>query len=211
MALSLAPAARRPPVDRVDFADTVAGSGDRLLAVARRFFPDGDEARDALHDAMLAGYRARGSFAGDARLTTWLHRIVVNACLMRLRARRRRRETAAGDTLAPLVDRHGGVASTEDAVAATEVRALVRRAVAALPAPHRVVVELHDLGEHDTADVAAALGISPAAVRSRLHRARRELRAALAPVRATGGRRGTIASSRAPRRRAEGRLSEVGP
>ena len=62
----------------------------RLLAVARRFLNDPEEARDAVQDAFLSVFRAVDRFEGGALLSTWLHSILVNACLMRLRTRRRR-------------------------------------------------------------------------------------------------------------------------
>ena len=61
-----------------------------LLRLARRFLGNEEDARDALQDAMLAVHRSIGSFEGQAMLSTWLHRVVVNACLMKLRAKRRR-------------------------------------------------------------------------------------------------------------------------
>ena len=90
--------------------------GPSLLAVARRLLRDEDEAREALQDAMVSAFRARAGFEGASRVSTWLHRIVINSCVMRLRRKHRRaevpieadvavrivftkREPAAGDSL----------------------------------------------------------------------------------------------------------------
>ena len=64
----------------------------RMLAVARRFMASEDDARDAVQEAFVSAFKAMDNFEGDSRLSTWLHRIVVNACLMKLRTRRRKPE-----------------------------------------------------------------------------------------------------------------------
>jgi len=71
------------------FAELMRAYGGRLLAVARRMLRSEEEATDAVQDAFLSAFRGLAAFEGDARLSTWLHRIVVNACLMKLRTRRR--------------------------------------------------------------------------------------------------------------------------
>src|SRR4051794_18527306 len=78
--------------DEEAYASVVRTLGGRMLAVARRFLDDEDLARDAVQDAFLSAFRSIQSFDGDAQLSTWLHRIVVNAALMRLRTRRRKPE-----------------------------------------------------------------------------------------------------------------------
>ena len=70
-----------------------------MLAVARRFMRNEDDARDAVQDAFLSSFRALGRFDGDALLSTWLHRIVVNAALMKLRTRRRKPERSIEEML----------------------------------------------------------------------------------------------------------------
>lgn len=161
----------------------VVEQGGRMLAVARRFLRDEEEARDCLQEAFLAAFRALPRFAGNARLSTWLHRIVVNAALMRLRARRSRPERAIEPWLPTfLEDGHSAIVyrdwspSAEDLLARAEVRALVRAAIDELPESYRTVLVLRDLEELDTAEAAEALGITANAVKIRLHRARQALR-----------------------------------
>lgn len=168
------------------YAEFVGAHGEALLAVARRFFRNEDDARDALQDAFLAAFRALPKFEGGSKLSTWLHRIVVNACLMKLRSGRRRPETSI-DSLLPtfLPDGHrtaiGGAweKSGQDHLADNEARELVRAMLDRLPEDFRIVLLLRDIEELDTAATAAALEISEAAVKTRLHRARQALRTLL--------------------------------
>ncbi|KAA0255740.1 MAG: sigma-70 family RNA polymerase sigma factor [Acidobacteria bacterium] len=173
--------------DEEAYATLVGLHGGRLLAVARRFFPETEDARDAVQEAFLSAFRAVGSFEENARLSTWLHRIVVNACLMKLRSRRRKPEEPiepllpAFDELghrtapvAPWPDLHGEL---ERKQAAARVRELIHR----LPESYRTVLLLRDIEELGTAQAAEALGISENAVKIRLHRARQALRTLLDP------------------------------
>ena len=160
--------------------------GDALLAVARRFLRNEDDARDALQDAFLAAFKALPNFEGGSKLSTWLHRIVVNACLMKLRSARRRRESSI-DSLLPtfLPDGHragvgpGWTPTPEELLADEQTRAMVRAKLDQLPDDFRTVLWLRDIEELDTAATAAALEISEAAVKTRLHRARQALRTLL--------------------------------
>jgi RNA polymerase sigma-70 factor (ECF subfamily) len=158
-----------------------------MLAVARRFLPNESDARDVLQEAFLAAFRAIDGFTGGAKLSTWLHRIVVNAALMKLRSRRRRRESAIDDLLPRFAeDGHhaeGVVAwdtPADELVESGEVRALVRAAIAELPDAYRTVLLLRDIEERDTEETATLLGLTPQAVKTRLHRARQALRTVLA-------------------------------
>ena len=81
------------------FAVLVGTHTGRMLAVARRYLGNEEDARDAVQDAFLSAFRAIDRFEGEAKLSTWLHRIVVNACLMKLRTRRRRPEGKIEDLL----------------------------------------------------------------------------------------------------------------
>ena len=81
------------------FRELVEANTGPMLAVARRFMRNEDDARDAVQDAFLSGFRALERFAGDSLLSTWLHRITINACLMKLRTRRRRPEGSIDDLL----------------------------------------------------------------------------------------------------------------
>ena len=85
--------------DRQALETLVRRYGGRMLATARRLVGTDDDARDVVQEAFIAAFRAIDTFAGTARLSTWLHRIVINAALMRLRSRRRRREESIDDLL----------------------------------------------------------------------------------------------------------------
>ena len=160
----------------------------RLLAVARRMLGNDEDARDVLQDAMLSAFKAIGRFQGHARLSTWLHRIVVNTALMKLRTRRRKPEEPL-DPLLPsfLDDGHlaGTVAAWQEPAELMaqrgELREIVREAVLSLPDGFREVLLLRDIEELDTNETAEVLNISPNAVKIRLHRARQALRTKLDP------------------------------
>lgn len=158
--------------------------GGRMLAVARRLLRSDEEAADAVQDAFLSAFRSLGSFGGQSSLGTWLHRIVVNACLMRLRGRSRRRDVPLDD-LPMGFDEAGGRAGHKHAPAILsrqETRAQVRACIDRLPEPHRTILLLRDVQELDTDETAERLGIRPGAVKTRLHRARQALRVLLAPI-----------------------------
>jgi RNA polymerase sigma-70 factor (ECF subfamily) len=188
--------------DQQAFETLVRDYGGRMLATARRFLGSEDEARDVVQEAFLAAFRAIGGFAGTALLSTWLHRIVVNAALMRLRSRRRRREEPI-DGLLPRFDEEGywaeGAAPSETAtdmlIESDQTRALVRKAIDRLPANYRSVLLLRDIEELDTDETAALLGVTPNAVKTRLHRARQALRTLL--------ERGMLAETRRSGHRAQ--------
>lgn len=169
--------------DERAFERLVVEQGGRLLAVARRLLRNDEDARDCLQECFVQAFRALPRFEGQAKLSTWLHRIVVNAALMKLRGRRARPEGSI-ESLLPSFheDGHSTVAfrdwtpGADELLEREEVRALVRAAIDQLPESHRTVLVLRDLEELDTAEAAAALGISPNAVKIRLHRARQALR-----------------------------------
>ena len=170
------------------FAELVRGQTAHLLAVARRILRDEEEAQDAVQDAFLAAFRHLPRFHGEARLSTWLHRIAVNAALMRLRSRRRRRE----DPIDPLLPRFepdghhrdpvpGWRADPEAALGSRETADLVRACIDRLPESYRVALVLRDVEGLDNAQAAGALGLGVDAFKMRLHRARQALRTLLAP------------------------------
>lgn len=166
----------------------VAEQGPRMLAVARRYLRDEEEARDCLQDSFLQAFRSLGRFEGHSRLSTWLHRIVVNSALMRLRRRRSRPEEPIEPLLPTFVeDGHATKpftawsASAEELVVSAETREIVLRAIESLPETYRTVLLLRDIDELDTGEAAAVLGISTNAVKIRLHRARQALRELLSP------------------------------
>jgi RNA polymerase sigma-70 factor, ECF subfamily len=160
----------------------------RLLAVARRILGNDEDAKDTLQDAFVSAFRAIHAFEGTARLSTWLHRIVVNVALMKLRSRRRKPETLIDDLLPAFhedghhVEAFAAWTDTAEALLQrAETRQQVRAAIDRLPETYRLVLVLRDIEELDTREAAAALGITPNAVKIRLHRARQALRTLLDP------------------------------
>lgn len=156
--------------------------GGRLLAVARRICGNDEDARDVLQSAYLSAFRSLAQFEGSCQLSTWLHRIVVNTALMRLRSKRRKPEDSI-ETLLPafLEDGHHVEQFSEWALPADRllereaVRATVRGCIAQLPDNYRQVLMLRDIEELSTDDVATMLGVTSTAVKVRLHRARQAL------------------------------------
>lgn len=157
--------------------------GGRLLSVARRFLPNNEDAQDAVQEAFIKAFRAIGTFEERAQLHTWLHRILVNTALMKIRARKRRPEESIDDLLPTFQsDGHQTTESREwsDAIVERkETAAIVRQAIAQLPDQYRVVLTLRDIEERDTIETAAALGTTTTVVKVRLHRARQALRTLL--------------------------------
>jgi RNA polymerase sigma-70 factor (ECF subfamily) len=160
-----------------------------MLAVARRFLRTEEDSADAVQDAFLSAFHSLDGFEGNAALGTWLHRIVVNVCLMRLRARSRHREVRIDDLL-PTFDETSHHSRPvrpwgDHALARltrAETCAQVRACIDELPEPYREVLLLRDIEELDTEQTAEHLSINPGAVKTRLHRARQALRTLLEPV-----------------------------
>lgn len=163
------------------FGELFARHRDRLWAVALRTMGNPEDAADGLQDAMVAAFRRAGSYRGDAAVTTWLHRVVVNACLDRIRAEKVRRAGPLPDD----VDDRGtlvaaATADDEPDAAATrdERRSRVLAALAGLPAEQRAALVLVDMEGYSIAEAAAILDCAEGTVKSRCSRGR----AKLAPV-----------------------------
>jgi RNA polymerase sigma-70 factor (ECF subfamily) len=175
--------------DGAAYEELVRAETGHLLAVARRILRHEQDAQDAVQQAFLSAFRALPAFNGSCRLTTWLHRIVTNAALMKLRASAHRPEESIEPLLPRFQDDGHHVQQFSDWEVPADVRlfrresaAQVREAIERLPASYRTVLMLRDIEELDTADVAAMLGITPNAVKVRLHRARQALVTLLEPV-----------------------------
>jgi RNA polymerase sigma-70 factor (ECF subfamily) len=137
---------------------------DRMWAVALRTTRDPDMAADALQDGFISAFRRAGSFRGDAAVTTWLHRIIVNASLDRLR---RRRPTS------PLPEYD--LADRRDDHSSTEVRLDVQEALARLPEGQRMALVLVDMHAVPVAEAAVILGVAEGTIKSRCARGRAAL------------------------------------
>ncbi|MGH3738920.1 MAG: RNA polymerase sigma factor SigM [Micromonosporaceae bacterium] len=158
------------------FNQLVRRHSDRLWAVALRTLGDREEAADALQDALLSAYRAAGRFRGDAAVTTWLHRIVVNACLDRVRRR------AVRPTV-PLPEEGPGEPATPDRTAERETKLVVHAALAELPIEQRAALVLVDLHGFSVAEAAEILEVAEGTVKSRCSRARARLAVILGHLR----------------------------
>jgi RNA polymerase sigma-70 factor (ECF subfamily) len=153
--------------DPAAFSELVRRHQSRLWAVAIRTLGDREEAADAVQDALLSAYRAAGSFRGDAKVSTWLHRIVVNACLDRVR-----RQQARPTVPLPEDDRHPAAG---DAIANRELATDLDRALAVLPAEQRAAVVLVDAQGYPLDEVSRLLGVPLGTVKSRCSRGRARL------------------------------------
>lgn len=177
--------------DESAFETLVRTYGGRMLAVARRVLGNDDDARDALQEAFLSAFKSIESFDGRAKLGTWLHRIVVNAALMKVRTKQRHPEQSIEDLLPTYksdghqespADRWKAGTVHESETERRETRQQVRQKIDQLPESYRIVLVLRDIEEHDTETVAKMLDVSVSVVKVRLHRARQALRTLLDPV-----------------------------
>ena len=168
--------------DERAFEDLVRTFGGRLLAVARRFVRNDEDAQDIVQSAYLSAFRALDRFEGNCQLSTWLHRIVVNTALMKLRSKKRRPEESIEDLLPAFQEDGHHVEQFSDwnipadeLLERSETCATVRACIDQLPDNYRSVLVLRDIDERSTQEVASALSMTPTAVKVRLHRARQAL------------------------------------
>ena len=158
--------------DPAAFTTLVRRHQDRLWAVALRTLGNREEAADALQEALISAYRSADRFRGDSAVTTWLHRIVVNACLDRIRRR------AVRPTV-PLSETDPLPVSPVDSDTILDVRA----ALARLPVEQRAAIVLVDVQGYAVAEAAAVLGVAEGTVKSRCARGRARLAALLGYLR----------------------------
>lgn len=163
--------------DRAAFGELVRRHRDRLWAVALRTLGDREEAADAVQDALISAYRSAARFRGDSAVTTWLHRIVVNACLDRARRRQAR----------PTVPMPDGDAAHAAAPYDSDTALVVHAALAQLPADQRAALVLLDMQGYSVAEIAVMLGVAEGTVKSRCARGRARLAVLLGHLRPGGG------------------------
>lgn len=163
-------------------------NNQRLFRAAWSILKDRTEAEDAVQSAYLSAFAAIGSFEGRSALSTWLTRIVINEALGRARAVRRRRAHLESNSVTVLDDYRDKLMqgsmngmSPEKSRARAELRAILEAAVAGLPEPFRTVFVLREIEELSVEEVAEALDLPPATVKTRHFRARKRLQEALAP------------------------------
>ncbi|WP_183094082.1 RNA polymerase sigma factor SigM [Nocardioides stalactiti] len=171
------------------FGTLFARHRDRLWAVALRTTGDPETAADGLQEGLIAAFRRAGSYRGDAAVTTWLHRVVVNACLDRLRSAKVRRAEPLPDdldesgrgSLATATDSDDVLDPAEHGVR-NERRALVLAALQQLPAEQRAALVLVDMEGYPVAEVAEILDCAEGTVKSRCARGRAKLAVLLRPL-----------------------------
>lgn len=175
-----------PPDDEAVFEALVRSNIGRMLATAKRILHDEQESHDAVQDAFLQAFKCCKDFRGQAQVSTWLHRITVNAALMRLR-KRNRSERVSIESFLPTFDTTGHRQDVRPAwsnspaalLEQSELRSLVRQRIDELPSDYRTVVLLRDIEGMSTEETANVLGLNCGAVKTRLHRARMALRTLL--------------------------------
>ena len=170
--------------DRSAFEQLMRRYNRRLYRLARASLGDEAEAKDALQDAYLSAYRSIGKFRGEATLSTWLSRLVLNAC------GERRRRSYRRENIVPILSTERAMDSVarvpdsgeqpEQLVARTQIRRVLERKVSELPEIFRVVFMLRSVEELSVDEIADILAISPETVRSRHFRAKGMLRESLA-------------------------------
>ncbi len=163
--------------DKNAFGELVYRHRDRLWSVALRTTSDPEEAADALQDAFLSAFRRAEQFRGEAAVTTWLHRIVVNACLDRLRRRSSRPAVPLPDDLGQTL------ADPGDQISRRDTQLVIAAALANLPPDQRAAIVLVDVEGRSVQETAELLGCPTGTVKSRCSRGRARLAEELAFLR----------------------------
>ncbi len=163
--------------DPAAFETLVYRHRDRLWSVALRTTSDPEEAADALQDAFLSAFRRADQFRGEAAVTTWLHRIVVNACLDRLRRRATRPAVPLPEDLGQTL------ADPGDQMSQRETQLIIAKALANLPPDQRAAIVLVDVEGQSVQEAAEILGCPTGTVKSRCSRGRARLAEELAFLR----------------------------
>lgn len=159
------------------FEEMVRVHGEHLLAVARAYLRQEADAEDAVQEALLRAFSCFHQFKEESRLSTWLHRIVVNAALMSRRSRSRKREVfLEHDEVLGVVALRGSADGDDPAEHAMRTGTAdawrVAEHIRALPECHQSVIELRLIQHRSTTDAARELDITPAALKTKLHRAK---------------------------------------
>ncbi|MDI9954298.1 RNA polymerase sigma factor SigM [Rhodococcus sp. NM-2] len=168
--------------DRHAFETLLSRHYDHLWHVAKRTSYTTEDAADALQEALLSAHRNAGSFRRDAAVRSWLHTIVVNACLDRIRRNKARPAVSLS------ADEDDEPSDTRDYVSEVELSMVVERALAQLPPDQRTAIVAVDLEGRSTSEAAALLGVPEGTVKSRCARGRKKLAASLEYFRVEGNR-----------------------
>ena len=168
------------------FEQLVRSTSGRLLAAARRLLRNEEDARDAVQNAFIRAFQSLSRFRQESSISTWLHRIVINEALMRLRSRAKSDEPSIDDLLPTFIADGHQTRDTVDwsetadkALERAETAEIVRRKIDELPEIYRTVLLMHDIEEMSHAEIAESLGVSINVAKVRLHRARQALRTLL--------------------------------
>ncbi|HEX9493991.1 MAG TPA: sigma-70 family RNA polymerase sigma factor [Thermoanaerobaculia bacterium] len=168
------------------FEQLVRSTSGRLLAAARRLLRNEEDARDAVQNAFVRAFQSLSRFRQESSISTWLHRIVINEALMRLRSRAKSDEPSIDDLLPTFIADGHQTRDTVDwsetadkALERAETAEIVRRKIDELPEIYRTVLLMHDIEEMSHAEIAESLGVSINVAKVRLHRARQALRTLL--------------------------------
>lgn len=162
--------------DRSAFPEVITRHRARMWTLALRALRNREDAADALQDGCIRALRSARTYRGDAEVATWLSRIMLNVCLTRIEARKRRSTVPLDD------DQHHGVPARTDAFADINARWAIAELLARLPDEQRLAILLVDVEGYSVAETADTLGVAPGTVKSRCARGRARLAAAL-----TGG------------------------
>jgi RNA polymerase sigma-70 factor (ECF subfamily) len=173
--------ARHVAGDREAFGELFTRHRDKLWAVALRTTGNPEDAADALQDAAVSAYRAAAGFRSDAAVGTWLYRIVVNACLDRIRRQAARPTVHYPDERSASWQR--AIRDPIDAVGTRELRLVLEQALATLSVEHRTAVVLVDIEGISVEEAARVLGVPTGTVKSRCARGRARLALLLAELR----------------------------
>ena len=167
------------------FEQLVRSTSGRLLAAARRLLRNEEDARDAVQTAFIRAFQSLSRFREESRISTWLHRILVNEALMRLRSKKDKEESI--DDLIPtfVADGHqtrdtiDWTETADVALERAETAELIRKKIDELPQSYRTILIMRDIEELSNPEIAELLGINVNLVKVRLHRARQALRTLL--------------------------------
>jgi RNA polymerase sigma-70 factor (ECF subfamily) len=162
----------------------VSTYGERAYRLASRITGSGEDAQEVVQDAFWTVIRKIDMFRGESAFGSWLYRIVANAAYQKIRGRQSRRHEISLDEALPMFDERGGYAepvadwsqAASDPAVQAELRTMLSAAIDELPATYRAVLVLRDIEGRSTEEIARALGLSIAVVKTRAHRARLFLR-----------------------------------
>ena len=155
------------------FEEMVIAYQHRVFGVAVRMLGNAAEAEEIAQEVFLRAHRALGNFRGEAKLSTWLYTIASRLCLTRLGSSERSMARQGEESLMRL---HASTGGPDAALEQSELEAALHRAIAELPDDRRIVVVLRDVEGLSYEEIAAALDLELGTVRSRLHRARMDLK-----------------------------------